>query len=259
LALATTCNRLHLSNNLKFDKMVRDTDSALKMGQFTGACLNPRRDHHMSNTSAQPDPLERACSLVGRFMFHFGRVEKKIDQAVIKLSDLDEKVAPIVAMTDFARKVDFVRTSAYAQTSDAKNKKDFAKETCNTVHGINLVRRMIAHTSFESTSNGDVQFGRTVTKDGCFQPVDPPWTDTDFSECYVEMIALETELDKLIELIKPVPFGWLASFHETYHRSNSALRTGALASSVVEVPGPPPSNDPSLYLKWEPLAENDAP
>jgi hypothetical protein len=36
----------------------------------------------MSNTS---DPLERACLLVGRFLYHFARVEQKIDQAVIKL------------------------------------------------------------------------------------------------------------------------------------------------------------------------------
>jgi hypothetical protein len=36
-------------------------------------------------------PLETACSLVGRFQYHFGRVEQKIDQAVIKLLDLDDK------------------------------------------------------------------------------------------------------------------------------------------------------------------------
>jgi hypothetical protein len=32
-------------------------------------------------------PIETACSLVGRFQYHFGRVEQKIDQAVIKLDD----------------------------------------------------------------------------------------------------------------------------------------------------------------------------
>ena len=37
------------------------------------------------------DPLEAACSLVGRFQYHFGRVEQKIDRAVIKLLDLDWK------------------------------------------------------------------------------------------------------------------------------------------------------------------------
>jgi hypothetical protein len=53
---------------------------------------------------AEPDPLEVACSLVGRFQYHFGRVEQKIDQAVIKLLDLDDKAGPIVTGgIDFAK------------------------------------------------------------------------------------------------------------------------------------------------------------
>ena len=58
----------------------------------------------MSNTSAERNPLDQACSLVGRFFYHFALVEQKVDQAVIKLSDLDEKVAPIIASLDFGRK-----------------------------------------------------------------------------------------------------------------------------------------------------------
>jgi transposase InsO family protein len=38
----------------------------------------------------QADRLEKACSLVGRFQYHFGRLEQKIDQALIKLLDLNE-------------------------------------------------------------------------------------------------------------------------------------------------------------------------
>ena len=61
----------------------------------------------MSNASPPPDPLERAWSLVGRFLYHFGRVEQKIDQAIIKLLDIDEKVAPAVTGgIDFFKKVD---------------------------------------------------------------------------------------------------------------------------------------------------------
>jgi hypothetical protein len=41
-------------------------------------------------------PLEHACYLVGRFLYHFSRVEQKIDQAIIKLLAIDEKVAPAV-------------------------------------------------------------------------------------------------------------------------------------------------------------------
>jgi len=195
-------------------------------------------DHHMSNASVQSDPLERACLFVGRFLYHFGRVEQKIDQAVIKLLDLDEKAAPVVALVDFARKPELVRDCAYAQTSHAMDKKEFAKITCNKVHQINEHRKIIAHLSFEPAPGGCVQFRRTVTKDGRVRPVDPPWTDTDFAKYYAEMSALEAELDKLIQLIKPVPFGRSAPWLEMYHRSNSAIALAAIAGTT-EVPGPP--------------------
>jgi hypothetical protein len=35
-------------------------------------------------------------AIVGRFLYHFSRVEQKIDQAIIKLLAIDEKVAPAV-------------------------------------------------------------------------------------------------------------------------------------------------------------------
>src|SRR5215813_5009284 len=87
------------------------------------------------------DPLEAACSLVGRFQYHFGRVEQKIDQAVIKLLSLDEKAAPIVTGSiAFASKLNLVRTSAYQQTVNDKDKQ-FADDTCNGVFKINNVPR----------------------------------------------------------------------------------------------------------------------
>jgi hypothetical protein len=73
----------------------------------------------MPDTSTQSNALERAYSLVGRFLYHFARVEQKI--AVIKLSNLDEKAAPIVAIVDFARKADLVRASAYLQCKAEDN------------------------------------------------------------------------------------------------------------------------------------------
>jgi hypothetical protein len=79
------------------------------------------------------DPLETACSLVGRFQYHFGRVEQKIDQAVIKLLDLDEKAGPIVTgSVAFASKVNFVRTSAYQQAVNEEDKK-LAEKACDDV------------------------------------------------------------------------------------------------------------------------------
>lgn len=82
-------------------------------------------------TNSSPDPRERAWTLVGRFMYHFARVEQKINQAVIKLTELDAKAAPVVELIAFRRKLDdLVRATAYAQATNNADK-DFAKDVCN--------------------------------------------------------------------------------------------------------------------------------
>jgi len=108
------------------------------------------------------DPLEAACSLVGRFQYHFGRVEQKIDQAVIKLLDLDDKAGPIVTgSVAFASKLNFVRTSAYEQAGNNKDKQ-CADDTCNDVFKINNDRQIVIHSSFEPAPSG----WRTIQEDG---------------------------------------------------------------------------------------------
>ena len=152
--------------------------------------------------------LEAACSLVGRFQYHFARVEQKIDRAVIKLLALDEKAGPIVtANVDFAKKVNFVKTSAYQQAVNNKDR-DFVEKTCNDVFAINGVRQFVIHSSFEPHKDG-VQFRRMVSKKGFVRVDQPVWNDSKFSEHYSTMKNLEGELGKLIKLIKkPVPFDW---------------------------------------------------
>jgi hypothetical protein len=156
-------------------------------------------------TDTKADPLEKACSLVGRFQYHFGRLEQKIDQAVIKLLDLDERTAQIVTgSVDFAKKLNFVRTSAYEQAATAENKK-FADDTCNSVFEINTTRQTVIHSSFEPTSDSCVQFKRTVAKGGRVRIDSLVWDDKEFLKYTTKMSTLEADLDKLIEIIKPVP------------------------------------------------------
>jgi hypothetical protein len=158
------------------------------------------------------DPLEAACSLVGRFQYHFARIEQKIDHAVIKLLDLDDKAGPIVTGgVDFANKLNFVRTYAYKQAGNDQDKQ-FAEKTCKEVFAINNpVRQIVIHSSFEPAPDSSVQFRRTVAKDGRIRVDDQVWDDKKFSDYYSKMSDLEVELDKLIDLIKPVkqvPFDW---------------------------------------------------
>ena len=167
------------------------------------------------------DLLEAACSLVGRFQYHFGRVEQKIDHAVIKLLDLDEKAGPIVTgSVAFASKVNFVRTSAYQQAGNESDKQ-FADDTCDEVFKINNLRQMVIHSSFEPTEDGSVQFRRTVARDGRIRVDNPVWDNKEFSKHYSAMTELETKLEKLFGLIKPVkqvPFDWYVPW-QSHHES----------------------------------------
>src|SRR5215813_8080830 len=181
------------------------------------------------------DPLEEACSLVGRFQYHFGRVEQKIDQAVIKLLDLDDKAGPIVTgSVDFAKKVNFVRTSAYKQGRNDEGKK-FADDTCGDVFKINDVRQIVIHSSFEPDPTGGVQFKRTIAKDGRVRADDRVWDDKEFAKHCSEMSALETKLDQLIELIKPVKpraFEWYSPWQSTSANTPIAAQAAALAAQA---------------------------
>jgi len=197
-------------------------------------------------TDTKPDPPEKACSLVGRFQYHFGRLEQKIDQAVIKLLDLDERTAQIVTgSVDFAKKLNFVRTSAYGQATTAENKR-FADDTCNSVFGINTTRQTVIHSSFEPTSDGSVQFRRTVAKDGRVRIDDQVWDDKEFSKHTTKMSTLEADLDKLIEIIKPVPFDWNNSWQDMYHRPSMRIPLAlAQAHGLSPYDGTPLKSDGS--------------
>jgi hypothetical protein len=196
----------------------------------------------MSDTSDEQEPLKHACSLVGWFQYHFGRLEQKIDQAVIKLLDLDERTARIVTgSVDFARKLNFVRTSAYEQAGTLESKK-LADKTCDRVFKVNDVRQLVIHSSFEPAPDGSVQFRRTVAKDGRVRIDDDVWDDKEFSKHYTEMRSLEAELDKLLELIKPVSIDWStsrSSWQDMYHRIPLAAAISAgVAPDGTPLKGP---------------------
>jgi hypothetical protein len=126
----------------------------------------PNSASQTANTSAQTDPLQLACLLVGRFQYHFARIEQKIDQGVIKLLDLDDKAGPIVTSSvDFAKKLNLLWGVAYKQASNDQGR-EFVDVTCKAVFAVNTDRQLVIHSSFEPANTGDVQFKRTVAKDG---------------------------------------------------------------------------------------------
>jgi hypothetical protein len=80
-----------------------------------------------------------------------------------------------------------------------------------------------------------VQFKRTVTKVGSTRLVTPVWAEKKFFDYYKLMNAIAGELDKLIQLIRPVPPPSRSSFLEMYHRYSSPLYPGAAIARLTEV------------------------
>ena len=158
----------------------------------------------MAEGSDPQKQLDEACMLVGRFMHYFGRIERKIDQAVVKLLDLDDRITPVVTAIDFARKLRLIKISVDTQIKDQdENKK--AQDLCSDIYKANDKRTTVAHSDFDPAPGGGVQFGKRVTKDGRVLPVGPLWPAKQFDVCYEEMRSLETRLDDLIRVIKPAP------------------------------------------------------
>jgi len=158
----------------------------------------------MTKGSNQQKQLEEACMLVGRFLHYFGRIERKIDQAVVKLLDLDDKTTPVVTAIDFAKKLRLIKISVDTQIKDREKKKK-AHDLCSDIYKANDNRTTVAHSDFDPAPGGGVQFGKTVTKDGRVLPVGPLWPAKQFDACYEEMRSLEKRLDDLIRVIKPAP------------------------------------------------------
>jgi hypothetical protein len=63
-----------------------------------------------------------------------------------------------------------------------------------------------------------------VAKDGRVRVDDQVWDDKEFNKHYANMSKLETELGRLIELIKPVPFDWYTPWESTFANTPLPLR-----------------------------------
>jgi hypothetical protein len=198
----------------------------------------------MARRMNRKDKLARACLLVGQFMYHFGLVEQKIDQAVIKLLRLDKKCAPIVGLLDFAKKAnDLVRANAVMQATNRKDK-DFVNDVCNRANAVNGRRRIVAHASFKPARDGGVLFSRAVTAKGSVHPLSQPWSDEAFATFYADMTALEADLEKLIARIKPMPvkgvITWLSALSEPVplrRPESSGMRKTAYEALFSPIPG----------------------
>jgi len=181
-----------------------------------------------ANTSARANRLQQACLLVGRFQYHFARIEQKIDRGVIKLLDLDDKAGPIVTAV------------AYEQATDYKTRR-FVDRTCKDVFAVNIDRQRVIHSSFEPAPTGGVQFKRTIPREGRVRVDDQVWDDKKFDDQYTKMKKLDDDLHKLVDVIKPAPvegvITWLSAISEPVRISRPETPGMRETSQFSFIPG----------------------
>jgi hypothetical protein len=171
-------------------------------------CRVPRFNVRMSGASdtiAPDDPLGAACELVGRFLYHFAAVERRIDAAVAKLFELtDDAADTLTANIDFNRKINLIETMVNLQAPDKAP--EWQKNATNLLKAIkgknDPYRQIVAHSSFEPAENNSVRFKRTVAK-GKLQRNEPVWTKTMFDNHFADMDKYALQLDDLIADLQP--------------------------------------------------------
>jgi hypothetical protein len=158
----------------------------------------------MGTVPKKRDPLAEACELVGCFLYHFSRMEQRLDCALIKILELDEDVAPVItANIDFAKKANLVRTAAAHQLKKSPHLPS-VQGMFKRVYAMNDARTIVAHCAFEPASGGAVQFKRTQAKDGKIRTKDPKWTKEEFAKACHDLQALDMELIDHVTKVRPV-------------------------------------------------------
>jgi hypothetical protein len=165
----------------------------------------------MPDADPQVDPIARACELVGRFAYHFSRLEEQLNSAIIRLFKLDETTADIItANIDFARKLNIVQSALNEQNASRERERvrKEIKKTFADISTVNMDRQIAAHSAFETHEMGGVQFKRTVAR-GHLNRMDPHWSEAKFQSEFEKMERLERALESLLRKIKP----YVPTFH----------------------------------------------
>jgi hypothetical protein len=151
------------------------------------------------------DQVSSACEMVGRFLYHFSRIELGLDEAIAKLFKLEPGAAEILtANVDFSRKVNLLVTMVELQAPDmAKGWNDQAQKLLSAIRGLNDPHRQtIAHSRFEPEGSDAVRFIRVVAK-GKLSRKELVWTRSDFLRRYEEMQRISDELSQLTVELRP--------------------------------------------------------
>lgn len=156
----------------------------------------------LSTASAELNPLDRACLLVGQFFLHFSKIEAELNAGIRKLFELPSDSADIVcANIDFFRKVSIVRSALIDQ--DANGTKNIEIERAfSGIAELNDRRLIAAHCGFDSDLKGGVTFERVTARTGLNRTA-ITWSSNDCSRLFEKMSSVLSSVRVLVENIAP--------------------------------------------------------
>jgi hypothetical protein len=151
--------------------------------------------------SHKRDPLDVACELVGRFQYHFSKIEAAMNLGIAKVLDLNDSAKDIVcANLDFMKKITIIKAAIASQFVDRDNS---VGAILDRAAGINNPDRLtVIHSTFEPQGDG-VRFVRIITRSGQLTRQIQDWNRTRFANIFGRMEVLAGELERVVADLKP--------------------------------------------------------
>jgi len=147
------------------------------------------------------DPLSAACELVGRFQYHFSKIEAALNQGVAKVLDLNDTSRDIVcANLDFI-KIAIVKTAIAVQFVDSDG--SLSEVLDRAVNINNPDRQMVIHSTFEPFGKDGVRFTRITAKEGRFHRHIQDWDSNKFGGLFTRMDSITEDIERLVTTLTP--------------------------------------------------------
>lgn len=156
-------------------------------------------------TQAGAEEYNRACFLVGRFMYHWALLDSAVNDALGKLlgmGNLEEAI--VTANANFRAKTNILKSFVDLKGGEANWAKAAIKDI-QAIADLSNERNTVVHNVFGPESNGDVRFLHVKANSKLTFP-DTVWSPEYFAERWNLAKDLRTRVESLVERMTKKPF-----------------------------------------------------
>lgn len=150
------------------------------------------------------EEFDRACLLVGRFMYHFALLEGAVNRGIEKLLGLKSLEGTIATSNmQFRSKIHILKSVVHLKSGKAESLKDL-----ESIADFSTTRNVIAHTVF-GPENGSVRFLTAKAKGKLSYPA-TIYSEADFLTLCQTARELRTKMDAITDEMTQPKLGLLA-------------------------------------------------